>query len=99
MIAPFSPSPHCVVAWLPGVHFVLDLCEGGALKISLGRSKNFLVGGSCSKWIFPMVPEGSTYICISVCVCAWACAHTCVEIHHFIIDGPVVPRDFDFMYY
>lgn len=49
MIAPFSPSPHCVVARLPGMFFVLDLHEGGALNISLGRSKNVLAGSSCPK--------------------------------------------------
>lgn len=102
MIAVLSLSPCCVVAWLPRVLFVLDLREGGVLNISLGRNKNFLVGSSCWKWTFSMVPEGSTYICVSLCVCVHACVctHACGLIQHFIIDEPVmVPRNFDFVYY
>lgn len=49
-------------------------------------------------------PHGTRreYLCLYICVCMCMrepCAHAYVEIHHFIIDGPALPRDFDFMYH
>lgn len=69
MIAPFSPSPHCVVARLPGILFVLDLREGGALNISLGRSKNVWLGVHAQNEFSPWHQKGVpvfVYLCVRV---------------------------------